>query len=476
MRTTMVAIAFLALVRIGGVALGDGAPLVPSRLLRVFSEQSQLAVVEVRADRTVSVDLFISLMDTSRESHEVPFLLPLQTMPDEFTVSEMTLKQFRDRHLQPLHDIMDRAQRADSPEAAKNMLGICALACNPMAVILASPILMPVYAGARGRAGHLMAPAPALSVETKHARAEVYPALKSDELAALARAPDLPATVSQGLKAYVGRPFALIRLRTMPGPNATDDAYWRAPSDAQPGLHFRFTQDMLADGGAHVYDSPLGTGKAWELPIKDTQVYVTAPEDFRLAITFPRGYRFKLARGIDGRQVHAASYRQMRPDQDVRIRLRGRGATAFTRARWTRPLRSGLTWAGFPLLAILSWVLAVAAIRWRDPSLKAMGRWALFWRSWLWAQGVALLVLSPVIAFLVLGVTLDIGTHPVVPGWYLAGLLGLFVAACCFVVVRTASPETRQFMWRGAGASLTAIVVYFGAGVILLAALSGFGE
>lgn len=76
-------------------ARADGMLLVPGEMLRHFAEQSQIAVVEVRPDETVHVDLFISLLDTSGESHEVHFLLPLQTMPGEFGAEELSVWEFR---------------------------------------------------------------------------------------------------------------------------------------------------------------------------------------------------------------------------------------------------------------------------------------------------------------------------------------------------------------------------------------------
>ena len=83
MRTWMVAVAWLALVAVGGVALGDGMAIVPPQLRPLLAEQMQLAVVDVRPDNTVEVDLFISLNDTSGQSHEVPFLLPLRARRDD---------------------------------------------------------------------------------------------------------------------------------------------------------------------------------------------------------------------------------------------------------------------------------------------------------------------------------------------------------------------------------------------------------
>ncbi len=103
----------LLLCGLPGVARGDGAPVVPARLLQHFTEQSQVAVVEVNPHRTVRVDLFISLTDGSGSSHSLQLFLPLQSLPKEFEARETPAGRFEDAHLTALDAIRAAAIREE---------------------------------------------------------------------------------------------------------------------------------------------------------------------------------------------------------------------------------------------------------------------------------------------------------------------------------------------------------------------------
>jgi hypothetical protein len=242
-----------------------------------------------------------------------------------------------------------------------------------------------------------------------------------------------------------------------------------------PGVHFRFTQGMLEEDGRHYYDYPLGTGRGWEHDIPVTQVYVTAPDELRLEVDFPegrgvprrRGSWYKVAEGIDGRQIHAVTYRQARPDKDVRVALRGRGLTPFQLAQWGRFGRAAATWVGFPALAFLAWLVVFRTMIWKGPFAQGMGFWGGLLKSWLAGQGALLWALAGVAALFAFGCAAsargpDLG-------------LALFVAFGLVVVVvsgyflgRIYSPQTRDFMWQSAGASVVAAIVYGVAGLVAL--------
>jgi hypothetical protein len=55
----------------------DGGPVVGPYLWMSLKEGRQVAVITLRDTKTAEVDLFISLLDSTGESHEVVFFVPL---------------------------------------------------------------------------------------------------------------------------------------------------------------------------------------------------------------------------------------------------------------------------------------------------------------------------------------------------------------------------------------------------------------
>ncbi|HUT74294.1 MAG TPA: hypothetical protein VM221_05620 [Armatimonadota bacterium] len=396
-------------------SLGDGMVIAPSSVLGYLSEQTQIAVVEVKSDFTVGVHLFISLLESSGQSRQVHFLLPLQTMPREFTVREQTLEAFSNQHVKPLDRIYEAARAEQSRMRMDTVRGYA------LGSLLAGPYSMAVGAVAvwETRSWQAVSPAdapaarrgvsvpvPELSVETKHSRTDVYRALKREELAALASLPSLPEAVGNALAGYEGRPFALVRLRTVPAPpSAARDRAGpgrRLPGAAakQPGLHFHFTQEMQAQGGVHLYEYPLGTGQGWEHAIQLTQVYVVAPEALALTVRFPdrgRGQGWlpdseaagnALAFAARGRQVHMAEYWDSNPRQDVRISVRSGAGSEFTRAHGKEALLMAAVWIGFPAFGLLIWLGGVRAAIWTGERKQQRRFAATAWRSWWVAQAL----------------------------------------------------------------------------------------
>ncbi len=378
-----------------GPARGDGILLAPGKLLQSFAEQIQLAVVEVRPDETVEVDLFISLLDESGESREVHFLLPLQTMPGEFRAAEHPLAEFWEQEIEPLERLFHEAAAAERRHrrAIQTAVAVGSLPAGPLAAAIQWYRILGGGHRGMGAIGQAESSvAPVLSVETRHARADVYEALDAARLAKLARLPELPRIVSESLSAYVGRPYALVRLQTQPRGEVAPDEHW-IPPEQHPGLHFTFTQDLVMRDGARSYDYPLGTGQAWEQPIPLTQVYVTAPDDMILEVEFPgrprgagdgvRKVRGKsLAYAADGRQVHRATYDHSNPKEDVRVALRGRGASEFAGAEQQRRRHRTVAWLIFPLLGVAAWLSPCGVLVWPHRYSKALAVWRSAGLGW----------------------------------------------------------------------------------------------
>jgi hypothetical protein len=393
-------------------ARADGMLLAPGYMLRHFAEQSQIAVVEVERDRTARVDLFISLLDTSGESHEVRFLLPLQTMPGEFGAEELSVWEFRRSRIDPLDTVffVAAAEARRHRRAMGNAFALGAVLACPGGTV-AARLVFPVFARdsiQTAGAAHMGVPVAALTVTTEHTRAEVFDQLAPEELAALAELPELPDTVREALGGYVGKPFALVRLRTVPrggsGPGDADEPTPEGPEE-EPGIVFSFTQEMLPAEGALAYEYPLGTGAGWEQPIPVTQVYVTAPEDMPLEVEFPERPRGEaplemkgaglrrdesIAYAAEGRQVHFASYMHSNPSEDVSVRALEAGVSEFAVAARQRARGRALAWIAFPTLGLVAWLASFGIIVWPDRRSKAFGMWRALGTSW--AVGFAIML------------------------------------------------------------------------------------
>jgi hypothetical protein len=372
------------------VAHADGLLLAPSDVLRGFSEQAQVAVMDVRPDQTVTVDLFISLMDTSAESHEVDFLLPLQTLPKGFQATEVSGTRFSKQKLGPLDSIIHTAARHARGEAWKRekLYDLGALLAGPLAVVWAGPWDEEMSRGLGG-SGAAEPPGPEMTVRTEHTKVAIYASLKPDELQALANLPEMPPQVRQVLAGYVGRPFALVHMRTLPGVATIP----RGASPVGPpdlGIHFAFTQGMLPEEGtkAVCYRFPLGTGQGWTQPIGLSEIAVTAPDSLNLDVNCPdrnpeteviqKGVALgrTIGAAARGRQLWYTVYWDENPSRDVEIRLRP-GPSAFQRSRVLAPWRH-LGWViGFPAIALAAWLGSYWLVARGGPNASRR----VFWRG-----------------------------------------------------------------------------------------------
>jgi len=76
-------------------ALADGVPILTEpQLWAQLAEGEQIAVVKLGSDQTAQVDLFISLLDKSGESHKIVFFVPLGVEAANFRVVEEASSSF----------------------------------------------------------------------------------------------------------------------------------------------------------------------------------------------------------------------------------------------------------------------------------------------------------------------------------------------------------------------------------------------
>src|SRR4030042_1991888 len=77
-------------------ARADGGPMVDPNLYAKLKEGQQVAVITFQDTNTASVDLFISILDQTGESHEIVFFVPLGLKADGFAVREQGSLDFND--------------------------------------------------------------------------------------------------------------------------------------------------------------------------------------------------------------------------------------------------------------------------------------------------------------------------------------------------------------------------------------------
>jgi len=281
-------------------AMADGAPILSDpQLWAQLMEGQQIAVVTLGSGNTAHVDLFISMLDKSGESHEVVFLLPLGIDPTHFSVVEKTSLAFDEELTEELDQILKREAKRES--SYKRDVGL--------SLLLGSlfinggwswPLWILLPLSGCGPAG---APAPIATYETESSQIAIYGVDKDTDLQVLISTTGLDPAVQETLSRLEGQQIAVVTLRTQPPPKEGGSP-WKPTG--QPGIHLAWTTTLVSHSARATYSYPLGTGSAWAHPIEMTRVYVVAPLGVDFATQYPR-----LGRNLSGFTFFA--YRTPRP-------------------------------------------------------------------------------------------------------------------------------------------------------------------
>jgi len=87
--TAFIAIAvIIASVIIPTLVSADGGPMVDPLLFAQLQEGQQVAVIRLQDNNMTSVDLFVSILDKTGESHDVTYFVPLGIGPRNFQVTQ----------------------------------------------------------------------------------------------------------------------------------------------------------------------------------------------------------------------------------------------------------------------------------------------------------------------------------------------------------------------------------------------------
>ena len=143
----------------------DGGPVLSDpELWALLREGQQTAVVTLKGDNTADVDLFVSMLDSSGQSHEIVFFVPLGKEPAGFSVTERTSLDFD----QELTEELDEALR----EVVQNKRNVN-LSLLPASLVINGGWMLAVWvplllSGCAHEAG------PEATYETDSSRVDIY--------------------------------------------------------------------------------------------------------------------------------------------------------------------------------------------------------------------------------------------------------------------------------------------------------------
>jgi hypothetical protein len=264
-------------------AHADGGPILDDvELWAQIEEGMQIAVVHLDAQEdTAQVDLFISLLDTSGESHEITFFVPLGSHAAGFDVSEESSLDFDAVQTEELDDRL-----ADAAAQEAQYKAIVRVSFLPGALVMVPwswlyPLAGYISLFTMGLQG------PMATFQTEHSRVALYDMDTDTDIEELIAVTGLDPAVQETLRRFAGQQIAVITMQTQPTATGTESQGYLGTS-GQPGLHLAWTTTLIPgnEGGAYAY--PLGTGSAWARPIQLTRVYVVAPPGVDFRVTYPR--------------------------------------------------------------------------------------------------------------------------------------------------------------------------------------------
>ncbi len=263
-------------------AMADGGPVLRDpQLWAQLEEGQQIAVVRLGSSNTAQVDLFISMLDRSGESHEIVFFLPLGIDPTDFSVVEETSLEFDRAVTQELDQILLREARR-TVSYRRNVRWSLLLGTLFINGAWSWPLwLLWTLAGCAAPGAQL---APIATYETESSQVAIYGMDEDTDLQALIQTTGLDPAVQETLARLKGQQIAVITLQTQPPP---EEGGSRWEPTGQPGIHLAWTTTLVSHSAEAMYAYPLGTGSAWANPIEITRVYVVAPPGVDFELQYP---------------------------------------------------------------------------------------------------------------------------------------------------------------------------------------------
>jgi hypothetical protein len=488
-------------------AVADGGPILSDpQIWALLKEGQQTAVINLGSGNTAHIDLFVTMLDESGQSHEVTFFVPLGKESSQFHTVEETSREFDESVTKPLDAIL-RAEVERQATYKTNVRGSLLLGTLFINGGWAWPIWLLWVLSGCGVAGM---PAPIATYETASSLVLIYGVNQDTDLQTLIQTTGLSPAVQETLSRLRGQQIAVVTLQTQPVPEGGSSG---GGPTGQPGLHLSWQTTLASDSRTErgmeyrsaqaSYAYPLGTGSAWSHPIETTRIYVRAPLGLDFVTQYPKlgedlsGYtgggwssrsmpRIQRATGAAyavEEAVHAVSghvwrvtYRQSNSAEDLVITSLA-GTSARTLAALQRQALEravgALSWLFAPLVALALWLgvwryvmrrLLNVEYQWRDRRLwvEALG-WALVYPL---TNGVTL-VAGVILTALTAGVAIAVAA----PILLITALAGISI----FFFARNRARELGVSRKRAAMAYITAMVManalFLGFGIFYLALL-----
>jgi hypothetical protein len=252
----------------------DGGPIVGPHLWSSLKEGRQIAVVTLKGTNSAEVDLFISLLDKTGESHEVVFFLPLGFEAGDFGVFEEDSLDFDKGNTEDLDRILYKdVQRR---QQSINSLFAGTLLINGVWLL---PLWVPMLLSGCAEA------MPVATFETESSQVSIFGLDEDTDLDDLINTTGLDPSVRGSLSRLRGQRIAVVNLQTQPQ-GAGDDS-GRGSRDSEPGIHLSWTTALVPGESGASYSYPLGTGDSWSHPIEITRIYVVAPPGIDFSVRYP---------------------------------------------------------------------------------------------------------------------------------------------------------------------------------------------
>ena len=386
-------------------ARADGGPMVDPNLFAKLKEGQQVAVIRFQDTNTASVDLFISILDQTGESHEIVFFVPLGVKADGFAVREQDSLAFNEQYTRRLDMPLFQAYRRDQEFMQYLFAG--ALLTNG---VWLTPLWLPLLF-----TGCAEAPPPISTFKTDSSKVSIFGLDESTDLEALISTTGLDPSVTETLSRLRGQQIAVVNLRTQPQQTATGSTTEGAPT-GEPGLHLSWQATLATAESGATYAYPLGTGAAWAHPIEMTRVYLLVPEELDFTVQYPKlganhsgfvkkqssyepriadsgeepAYAVDTATDISiypfrGRfNIWRLTYANSNAAEDILITVSQSSGTSFG----TSLRRAGSQVAFFiglivaALFWIMAWVFLMPRLMGRDKKVKGLWRFSLTYIGW----------------------------------------------------------------------------------------------
>ena len=190
----------------------------------------------------------MSLLDTSGESHQITFFIPLGSQPTGFDVLEENSYDFEEALTEELDDYL-----ADAVEREENYKQTVRLSLLPGTLLINGAWYWPCGLIAIVSGSRMMGAMqePAATFETEHSLIQLYDIDADTDLRALVATTGLDPAVQETLRRYEGQQIAVITMETQPaGEGGTGIEYPGHYGIAgQQGLHLAWKASLLPDSG-----------------------------------------------------------------------------------------------------------------------------------------------------------------------------------------------------------------------------------